>query len=148
MILIIVANISFCNAQTPAKSEVIQTDYSKSAGQAIELIKEKIMAKNISEFIVAIESVHNGIYISISKIQKIENKIKVKTSITNASGKNSESVKKYSIQEFITILDNLIKTADNQLVFAGTYQKIKIIDDDKEFKIHTRKAYGLINLMR
>ena len=54
-ILIIVANISFCNAQEPVKSKIIQNDYSKSAEQAIKLIKEKIKSENISEFRVEIE---------------------------------------------------------------------------------------------
>lgn len=130
------------------KSEIIQTDYSQSAKQAIELIKEKILSKNISEFGIEIESKHNGTYISKTQIKKIENKIKVNTQIFNASGKNTKSENVYTIREFLASLDKLISSAENQLVIAGTYQKIKIIDNEKELVFHTRKALGLMNMMR
>ena len=125
-----------------------EIDYSPSAEFALKLIRKDLISDNVFEFIVYIESMHNGIYTSFTHIKKIENGIKVNTNVNNAGGKISNSESIYSTKELIDKLDNLISSADSELVLAGTYQRIHIIDKNQDSVFYTRKAFGLINLMK
>lgn len=149
ILVIIFITLSSCKVQeVNTKSFIGQTDYSKSAKPAVELIKEKMLAENILEFSVEIERNYRGVLSStMTHFKKEANDVKLLTVYTDVLDNKSQISKTYSTQKFNKELDKLIKKADKQKISEYEYQKINISDNGKQAKFNTRKASGLIDLL-
>ena len=86
-----------------------------------------------------IESIHNGTYVSISKIQKIENEININTSITNASGETlgyGDVVKEAALLE---IPENVALKDPKDYTIIGT----KAINVDIDKIVSGKPLFGM-----
>ena len=122
-------------------------DYSKSAYDAISLIKEEINSEKFQEIKVTIISTHNGTYGQVSKIKKEAGSILIEKTETNDNGKVLKKFKKYEFKQFSNILDELLIKSNDEIVIAGTFQNIIIDNGQSQKKFNTRKAWGLINAL-
>lgn len=149
VLLVIIITFFSCKVQEAnTKSFIGQTDYSASAKVAIELIKEKMLAGNILEFSVEIESNYRGVFYStMTHFKKDSNKVILSTVFTDVLGDKSQSIKTYSIEKINKRLNRLIKKADKQKKSEHVYQEIRIEDNGKSSIFYTRKASGLIDLI-
>lgn len=128
--------------------KVIQTDYSESAAKPIELIKSKVLDHEIVKLEIEIINSHGGRYQLNANIEKSNDTIKISTNINDMAGIKSDTLLKFSIEEFVDKLDYEIQYSENQLVFAGNYQSITIKYRDVKKDFYTRKAFGLMSLLR
>ncbi|MEP0006834.1 MAG: hypothetical protein ABJ387_14180 [Balneola sp.] len=125
-----------------------QTDYSKTAAEPIKLLLN-IIEDGFSDSIdVEIVNRHNGIYQMNSSIEKTENGFKILTQINDMTNTNSNTSVTFSKDELIKKLNKELDNSDNQLVIAGNYQVIRVRYGKKSSEFHTRRAFGLMTLLK
>lgn len=130
------------------KSLKAPNDYSKSAGEPIKLLLT-LIENNFSDKIeVEIVNRHNGTYRMNSVIENKHGDYQVSTHIKDMS--NTESDKSFTLSrdELTLKLNQELKNSASQLVIAGNYQEIRIRSAEKTTEFYTRRAFGLMALLR
>lgn len=123
-------------------------DYSKSAYEPILLIKKET-EKDTSNFNVEVINWHGSNFIINSRIIVVRDSVKIKSVMTNNFNQTkSDTIITLHKTEFINNLDKKLINAQNTLVIAGNYQEIKIQTNDSTYNFKTKKAIGLMNLLK
>lgn len=125
-----------------------QPDYSKSAADSIALLISLVQDNLFKKLEVKITNRHNGIYQLNSIIEVSGSAVHVSTQINDMTSMASDTTFSFSREEFIEKLTQKLNDAETELVFAGNYQNIWVITSEGSSEFHTRKAYGLMALLR
>lgn len=129
-------------------SLMAQTDYSKSAEEPIKLLLSLLNDDSSDKIDVEIVNRHNGTYLMNSLIEKTVSGYKILTQINDMTNTDSKTSVTLSRDELIEKLIQELDNSDNQLVIAGNYQVIKIRFGEISSEFHTRRAFGLMALLR
>ncbi|RYH74497.1 hypothetical protein EVU94_05625 [Flavobacteriaceae bacterium 144Ye] len=129
-------------------SLIAQIDYSKSAAEPIKLILNLIENDSPDKINVEIVNRHNGTYQMNSLIEKTESGYEILTQINDMTNTNSRKSVTLSRDELINKLYQELNNSDNQLVIAGNYQVIRVRYGENSSEFHTRRAFGLMALLR
>jgi len=125
-----------------------QTDYSKSAAEPIKLLLTLIQDDPSDKIEIEIVNRHNGTYQMNSLIENTNRGFKILTHINDMTNTDSNKSVTLSRDELILKLNQELKNSDNQLVIAGNYQVIRIRYGGNSSEFHTRRAFGLMALLR
>lgn len=131
-----------------SSSKSFINDYSKSVFEPIQFLKSKIEHSENSQLKVEIINSHNGRFQLNSKIVNDGKHILVTSNVIDISNQQSDTIMTFERNNFIDKLNYEMEVADQQLVIAGNYQTI-IIEADSITKTYlTRKAFGMISLLK
>jgi hypothetical protein len=125
-----------------------QTDYSKSAAEPIKLLLSLIEDDSSDKIDVEIVNKHNGTYQMNSLIEKTNSGYKILTQINDMTNTDSKTSVTLSRDELIKKLNQELDNSDNQLVIAGNYQIITVRYGENSSEFHTRRAFGLMALLK
>ena len=140
-------NIVENNINNEKRTIIANSDFSKSAKDAILYLKNLIENSKVQIIKIEIYNFHNGVSAKQIEIKKENIFLIINYKFIKPNGTENNKNKKILISEFITQLNKLELNADNEIVFAGNYQKIYIDDGENEKLFLTRKALGLLRIM-
>ena len=130
------------------KLDIRNNDFSKSARDAVVYLKTLIENPNIPSIKVEIYNFHGGTYELRCSIERTDQLLNFQTNTKAMDGSKESTNRKIRILDFITTLDNLELNSENQIVVAGNYQKIYINTGQEEKLFLTRKALGLLSVLK
>lgn len=128
--------------------DIRNNDFSKSAKDALVYLKNLIANPNIPSLKIEIYNFHGGIYELHCSIERTEQFLNFETNTIAMDGSKESVNRKINIPDFIASLDNLELNSENQIVIAGNYQKIYIKTGQEEKLFLTRKAFGLLSILK
>lgn len=123
------------------------SDFSKSAKDAIIYLRSQIENPKFSSIDVEIYNFHGGVYQHYCRIEKKDDVLIFHTTIIGMDGSKKTSDRNEKISNFILSLNKLEQNSENQIVAAGNYQKIYIKTEQIEELFLTKKAFGLIGYL-
>ncbi|MCE7994378.1 MAG: hypothetical protein HEP71_20500 [Roseivirga sp.] len=140
-LLIIVSVVNSCHS-----ARVVQPEDGAPVEEVINLLKQVLHDESIEEFQIEITNAHNGHYYLTSGINKVMDKIRLTTRTINRQGIEMDTSMVLQSDVFEERLNFELRTP--KIALAGHYQTVDISIGETKYNFSTRRAFGLMSLLR